>query len=85
MFCSDLYQIISVKIRLYRAQYCVCVIRTKYDTIYEYIKQTSNRLGYITNIYYLDTDNYGTGEKRERSIVLGIKKNCCRKFLAQMK
>lgn len=52
-----------------------------YDTIYDYIKQTSDRLGYITNIYYLDADNYGTGEKRERSIVLGIKKELVQKIL----
>lgn len=52
-----------------------------YDTIYDYIKQTSDRLGYITNIYYLDADNYGTGETRERSIVLGIKKELVQKIL----
>ena len=52
-----------------------------YDTIYDYIKQTSDRLGYITNIDYLDADNYGTGEKRERSIVLGIKKELVQKIL----
>lgn len=53
----------------------------KYNTIYEYIKQTSDRLGYVTNIYYLDADNYGTGEKRERSIVLGIKKELVQEIL----
>lgn len=52
-----------------------------YDTIYDYMKQTSDRLGYFTNIYYLDADNYGTGEKRERSIVLGIKKELVQKIL----
>lgn len=52
-----------------------------YDTIYDYIRQTSDRLGYITNIDYLDADNYGTGEKRERSIVLGIKKELVQKIL----
>ncbi|MBR4625486.1 MAG: DNA cytosine methyltransferase [Alphaproteobacteria bacterium] len=52
-----------------------------YKTIYDYMKQTSDRLGYITNIYYLDADNYGTGEKRERSIVLGIKKEFVQKIL----
>ncbi len=53
----------------------------EYDTIYDYIKQTSDRLGYITNIDYLDADNYGTGETRERSIVLGIKKELVQKIL----
>lgn len=52
-----------------------------YDTICDYIKQTSDRLGYITNIDYLDADNYGTGETRERSIVLGIKKELVQKIL----
>ena len=52
-----------------------------YDTIYDYIKQTSDRLGYITNIDYLDADNYGTGEKRERSLVMGVKKELVQKIL----
>ena len=52
-----------------------------FKTIYDYIKQTSDRLGYFTNIYYLDADNYGTGEKRERSIILGIKKELVQKIL----
>ena len=52
-----------------------------HDTIYDYIKRTSDRLGYITNIDYLDADNYSTGEKRERSIVLGIKKELVQKIL----
>ena len=52
-----------------------------FKTICDYIEQTSDRLGYITNIDYLDADNYGTGEKRERSIVLGIKKELVQKIL----
>lgn len=52
-----------------------------FKTICDYIEQTSDRLGYITNIDYLDADNYGTGETRERSIVLGIKKKLVQKIL----
>ena len=52
-----------------------------YDTIYDYMKQTSDRLGYITNIDYLDAACYGTGEKRNRSIVVGIKKELVQKIL----
>ena len=52
-----------------------------FKTICDYIEQTSDRLGYITNIDYLDADNYGTGETRERSIVLGIKKELVQKIL----
>lgn len=53
----------------------------KYDTIYDYIKQISDRLGYITNIDYLDAACYGTGEKRNRSIIMGIKKELVQKIL----
>ena len=51
------------------------------NNIYEYIKQTSDRLGYITNIDYLDAACYGTGEKRNRSIIMGIKKELVQKIL----
>ena len=53
----------------------------QYDTIYDYIKQTSDRLGYLTNIDYLDAACYGTGEKRNRSIIIGIKKELVQKIL----
>lgn len=53
----------------------------KYDTISDYIKQTADRLGYITNIDYLNAENYSTGEDRNRSIVLGIKKELVQKIL----
>lgn len=53
----------------------------KYDTISDYIKQTADRLGYITNIDYLNAENYSTGEDRNRSIVLGIKKKLVQEIL----
>ena len=53
----------------------------KYDTIYDYIKQTADRLGYITNIDYLDAACYGTGEKRNRSIIMGIKRGLVQEIL----
>lgn len=53
----------------------------KYDTIYDYIKQTSDKLGYITNIDYLDAACYNTGERRNRSIIMGIKKELVQKIL----
>ncbi len=52
-----------------------------YKSIHDYIKGETGQLGYITNIDYLDAACYGTGEQRERSIVLGIKKELVQKIL----
>ena len=53
----------------------------KYDTIYDYISQTADKLGYIINIDYLDAACYNTGEKRNRSIIMGIKKELVQEML----
>lgn len=52
-----------------------------YDTVYDYIKDKADELGYITNIDYLNADCYGTGENRNRAIILGIKKEFVQKIL----
>lgn len=53
---------------------CPDIIKDEgYDTIYDYIKDRAEQLGYITNIDYLNADCYGTGENRNRAIILGIK------------
>lgn len=52
-----------------------------YKNICDYIKKTADQLGYITNIDYLNADCYKTAEKRERSIVLGIKKKLVQEIL----
>ena len=52
-----------------------------YDTVYDYIKDKAYKLGYITNIDYLNADCYGTGENRNRAIILGIKKEFVQKIL----
>ncbi len=52
-----------------------------YNSIHDYIKGETGQLGYITNIDYLDAACYGTGEQRERSIVLGIKKELVQEIL----
>ena len=52
-----------------------------YDTVYDYIKDMAEKSGYITNIDYLNADCYGTGEDRNRAIILGIKKEFVQKIL----
>ena len=53
---------------------CPDIIKDEgYDTIYDYIKDRAEQLGYVTNIDYLNADCYGTGENRNRAIILGIK------------
>lgn len=53
-----------------------------YKNINDYIKDKTSQLGYITNIDYLNSDCYSTGEKRNRSIVIGIKKELVQKILS---
>ena len=61
---------------------CPDIIKDEgYDTIYDYIKDRAEQLGYITNIDYLNADCYGTGEDRNRAIILGIKKELVQKIL----
>lgn len=65
---------------------CPDIIKDEgYDTIYDYIKDRTEQLGYITNIDYLNADCYGTGENRNRAIVLGIKKELVQKILGTTK
>ena len=61
---------------------CPNKIKNKhYDTIYDYVKETTENIGYITSIYYLNADCYGTAETRNRAIIIGIKKDFLRKLL----
>lgn len=61
---------------------CPDIIKDEgYDTIYDYIKDRAEQLGYITNIDYLNADCYGIGEDRNRAIILGIKKELVQKIL----
>ncbi len=61
---------------------CPDEIKNKgYDNICDYIEQEADRLGYIINIDYLDAACYNTGEKRSRSVVIGIKKELVQKIL----
>ncbi len=52
-----------------------------YNTIYDYIKDKADKSGYITNIDYLNAACYKTGEDRNRSIIMGIKKELVQKIL----
>ena len=76
--CNDIFMCENVE-EFFGA--CPVNLKDEYATIYDYISEMAGRLGYITNLDYLNADNYGTGEKRNRAIVLGIKKELVQKIL----
>ena len=54
-----------------------------YDNILSYMKNVSEKLGYITNADYLNAKWFGTAEDRNRAIFLGLKKEFVEKIIGK--